>query len=58
MLSGKPPHYSSDQNKMMNDIVNKPIEMKPYFSENAKSLLEALLNVDPYERIGIWKQGF
>jgi serine/threonine protein kinase SCH9 len=37
---------------MLRDIIEKPIPMKPYFSENAASFLKALLQRDPAKRIG------
>lgn len=37
---------------MLRDIVEKPIGMKPYFTENAQSLLKVLLERDPKKRIG------
>lgn len=37
---------------MMTDIVEKRIEMKPYFSVEAKSLLQGLLEKDPEKRLG------
>jgi hypothetical protein len=37
---------------MMADIVEKRIEMKPYFSVEAKSLLSGLLERDPSKRLG------
>tara|TARA_B110000503_G_C6929362_1_gene322111 strand:- start:406 stop:549 length:144 start_codon:yes stop_codon:yes gene_type:complete len=37
---------------MLQDISNKPVEMKPYFSTEAASLLKALLTRDPKKRIG------
>ncbi len=37
---------------MMQDIVEKPIEMKAHFSVEAKSLLQRLLERDPSKRIG------
>lgn len=37
---------------MLQDIVEKKIEMKPYFSAEAKSLLYALLEQDPAKRLG------
>lgn len=37
---------------MMQDIVDKPIEMKPYFSVEAKCLLSSLLKKDPRKRLG------
>ena len=35
MLCGRPPHYNKDRQQMLRDIVEKPIGMKPYFTENA-----------------------
>ena len=43
MLCGKPPHYQRDRKQMLLDIVEKRVEMKPYFSSEAKSLLTNLL---------------
>jgi len=37
---------------MLRDIVEKPIAMKPYFTENAQDLLKKLLERDPKKRIG------
>ena len=37
---------------MMADIVEKRIEMKQYFSVEAKSLLSGLLERDPSKRLG------
>lgn len=37
---------------MLKDIVEKPIPMKPYFSEEAKSILQQLLERNPAKRIG------
>ena len=37
---------------MLRDIVEKPIVMKPYFSNEAISLLKLLLERDPTKRIG------
>ena len=52
MLSGQPPHFDKNKNKMMRDIVLVQIPMKDYFSPEAKSLLQLLLERDPYQRIG------
>jgi serum/glucocorticoid-regulated kinase 2 len=52
MLSGRPPHYSKNRKEMMQDIVEKPIEMKLSFSVEARSLLEGLLNRDISKRLG------
>jgi serum/glucocorticoid-regulated kinase 2 len=37
---------------MLRDIVEKPIPMKSYFSQEAKSLLKGLLEKDPEMRLG------
>ena len=37
---------------MLRDIIEKPIPMKPYFTEHASSFLKALLQRDPAKRIG------
>jgi serine/threonine protein kinase len=43
MLSGNPPFHNKNLENLFNDIVNKPITMKSYFSNEASSLLKALL---------------
>jgi len=52
MLSGRPPHYDKNRKKMMQDIVEKPIEMKSHFSVEAKKLLTSLLERDISKRLG------
>jgi len=37
---------------MLHDIVQKPVEMKAYFSPEAKSLLSGLLTQNPVNRLG------
>lgn len=37
---------------MLQDISNKPVEMKPYFSSEVSSFLKSLLTRDPKKRIG------
>ncbi len=37
---------------MLRDITEKPIPMKPYFTSEATSLLQQLLDRDPTRRIG------
>jgi len=51
MLSGAPPFYSRDRNQMFKNILEKPVEMKGYFSSEASSLLSALLVVQPAKRL-------
>ena len=37
---------------MLKDIVEKPIDMKPYFTSEASSLLKGLLERNPVRRLG------
>jgi serine/threonine protein kinase len=39
MLSGAPPFYSKDKNVMFKNRLEKPIEMKPWFSSKAVSII-------------------
>jgi serine/threonine protein kinase len=52
MLSGRPPHYNKNRKQMLKDIVEKRVEMKTYFSTEAKSLLTSLLEPNPAKRLG------
>mmetsp|Transcript_18009 Transcript_18009/g.30664 ORF Transcript_18009/g.30664 Transcript_18009/m.30664 type:complete len:151 (+) Transcript_18009:903-1355(+) len=52
MLCGKPPHFSRDKTQLLRDLVEKPVPMKGYFSPEAKSLLQDLLQRDPKFRLG------
>lgn len=51
MLAGMPPFHCRDKNQMFMNILKKPVEMKPYFSKEACSLLTSLLVVDPTKRL-------
>jgi serine/threonine protein kinase len=51
MLSGAPPFYSKNRDEMFRNILNRPIEMRPYFSDEAKDFLKGLLNQNPNERL-------
>jgi serine/threonine protein kinase len=51
MISGAPPFYSKDRDKMFSDIISRPIEMRPFFSDDAKSLLKSLLTQNPSSRL-------
>jgi len=46
MLSGAPPFYSQDKNKMIEDRLNKPIEMPLFFSKEAISLINGLAAIE------------
>jgi len=51
MLSGAPPFYSKDREQMFRNILNKPVVMKPYFTDSAADLLKNLLQIDPTKRL-------
>ena len=51
MLSGAPPFYSKNREEMFKNILNRPVEMKPYFSDSAADLLKNLLQIDPAKRL-------
>lgn len=53
MLTGSPPFYSRDKAAMFRNRLANPIEMKPYFTENAVSLLGGLLCNNPQQRLGV-----
>lgn len=56
MLCGRPPHYNRDnKQQMIRDIVDKEIPWKSYLSDEAKSILQALLTKDPKKRLGGYK---
>jgi serine/threonine protein kinase len=52
MLSGAPPYYSKDKQKMLEDRLSKPIIMRDYFSAEAVDLLNGLLSLNPKIRLG------
>lgn len=47
MLAGAPPFYSKDRSKMFRNRIENPIEMKSWFSSEAKSIIGGLLKKDP-----------
>ena len=49
MLSGAPPFYSKDRNKMFRNILEKPIPMRNFFSIEASSILRSLLCLDVFK---------
>jgi hypothetical protein len=46
MLAGAPPFYSKDKTLMFKNRLEKPIEMKEWFSPAVKSILYGLLQND------------
>lgn len=53
MLSGVPPFYSQNKALMFKNRLEKPIEMKQWFSEDVRSLLKGLLENDPKKRLRV-----
>ncbi|XP_041108383.1 serine/threonine-protein kinase Sgk1-like isoform X2 [Polyodon spathula] len=52
MLYGLPPFYSRNTAEMYDNILNKPLQLKPNISNSARQLLEGLLQKDRTKRIG------
>uniref|UniRef100_A0A8C7T292 Serine/threonine-protein kinase Sgk1 n=1 Tax=Oncorhynchus mykiss TaxID=8022 RepID=A0A8C7T292_ONCMY len=52
MLFGLPPFYSRDTHEMYDNILHKPLMMRPGASNTAWSLLQALLEKDGTHRLG------
>uniref|UniRef100_A0A3P9JGG1 Serum/glucocorticoid regulated kinase family member 3 n=1 Tax=Oryzias latipes TaxID=8090 RepID=A0A3P9JGG1_ORYLA len=52
MLFGLPPFYSRDTHEMYDNILHKPLAMRPGASSTAWSLLQGLLEKDCTQRLG------
>ncbi|XP_028970491.1 serine/threonine-protein kinase Sgk1 isoform X2 [Esox lucius] len=52
MLYGLPPFYSRNTAEMYDNILNKPLQLKPNISNAAKHILEGLLQKDRTQRLG------
>ncbi|KAJ7991897.1 hypothetical protein DPEC_G00288620 [Dallia pectoralis] len=52
MLYGLPPFYSRNTAEMYNNILNKPLMLKPNVSNAGRELLEGLLQKDRTKRLG------
>ena len=62
MLTGKPPFYSKNKHEILKNITNKPVLLPEYLSDEAKSLLRGLFELDvrktiiqPKKRLGSGK---
>lgn len=53
MLYGLPPFYSRNTAEMYNNILNKPLVLKPNVSNAGRELLEGLLQKDRTKRLGV-----
>nr|XP_061806148.1 serine/threonine-protein kinase Sgk1-like isoform X3 [Nerophis lumbriciformis] len=52
MLYGLPPFYSRNTAEMYDNILNKPLQLKPNISNAARHLLEGLLQKERTKRLG------
>uniref|UniRef100_A0A8C1MN58 Serum/glucocorticoid regulated kinase 1 n=1 Tax=Cyprinus carpio TaxID=7962 RepID=A0A8C1MN58_CYPCA len=54
MLYGLPPFYSRNTAEMYDNILNKPLQLKPNISNAARHMLEGLLQKDRTKRLGLF----
>ena len=52
MMYGLPPFYSRDVSEMYDNILHKPLRLRPHISPSARNLLEGLLRKDKTQRLG------
>lgn len=57
MLTGIPPFYSKDREKLFNNIKQGNLKFPVYISKDAKSIIQALFTQDPDKRLGSGKEG-
>jgi serine/threonine protein kinase len=55
MITGIPPYYSNNKDRMMKAILTKPLKLPEYVSPNARSILKMLLVKNPAKRLGSGK---
>jgi serine/threonine protein kinase len=53
MMTGLPPWYTTDRQKLFKRLNHAPLEIPPYFSEHAGSFVSSLLQRDPRRRLGV-----
>ena len=52
MLTGRPPFLNNNKKAMLKNLVTKPVPLPYYISEEAKSLLKGLFQIQPEARLG------
>ncbi len=52
MLYGLPPFYSRDVAQMYDNILHKPLQLRPHITPSARNMLEGLLQKDKNMRLG------
>jgi len=53
MLTGLPPWYTTDRDKLFERLRNAPLKFPYYVSRTAASLIQGLLERDPNKRLGV-----
>jgi len=53
MLTGLPPFYNRNKERMYHAILNNPLLLPNYISRSGRSLLSGLLEKDPRKRLGV-----
>jgi len=57
MLVGIPPYYSNNKEQLYENIQRGPLKLPNFLSDEARSLLIALLNRNPHKRLGAGPNG-
>ena len=57
LMYGLPPFYSRDIHEMYDNILHKPLKLKPTISVAGRNFLEGLLQKDKYRRLGAGLEG-
>jgi len=57
MLVGIPPYFSNNKDQLYENIKSGPLKLPSFLSEEARSLLKALLTRDPKKRLGSGPKG-
>lgn len=52
MICGLPPHYNENKLVMYRDISKKQVKVPEFFPVDLRDLLESLLEIDPFKRLG------
>ena len=53
MMTGLPPWYTTDRQKLFRRLNSAPLDLPPFFSQHASSCVYSLLQRDPRRRLGV-----
>mmetsp|Transcript_23454 Transcript_23454/g.26735 ORF Transcript_23454/g.26735 Transcript_23454/m.26735 type:complete len:192 (+) Transcript_23454:1-576(+) len=53
MMTGLPPWYTTDRQKLFKRLIHAPLDIPSHFSPHANSFVKALLQRDPRQRLGV-----